>query len=751
MPLSTLPRVPVYPGTKKPALLRWSKADPSDLQLPIPAGYNSAIRCDTIVVVDIDCKPENADKATLDMEDMAERVFACETFVVKSRSGNPHAYFELDERMAHWKRRIGLFGFVDVCTGSNSLVIAPGSTVDGKTYEVYRDQPIQRMPNWLFKQIDSQMVALAKTDKERLPEDMETMKETEEDLCDLLTEAGYKDPMLARNAYGGYDILFGYPHTCPITEHHHDKIDGYLFKAKDGTVLAGCYSHRCKGCYKKVHENLKKVTLETLIDRAKGTNGAHHDVAMVVKEMLGNQIKHIDDKLWYVWDSESGLWREDRGGKQIRIELSTTVCSAFMARANYWNMQSRHLTDEESRKEMDERHFKPLLDIAKRLKDNYFKSCIVRECETLLNDAAILELLDENTNIMGFKNGVYDFSTGIFRKGRPEDYVTMSVGYDFPETASIKTINQVRKVFADPFETDAMAHYILSVIASCMDGRRRFQEYYIWTGRGSNGKSTIQELLMQTFGDYAKPIDVAFWTKSRRETGGALPELADKKGVRFVFSNEPEASDKIQVSKIKEVTGGERITARKLYQQPITYRPQFGIFILCNDLPELSKHDGGIERRTRVLPFKHQFRQNPLPGQRMADPCVMEACRNNQEWHKACMHILLDVYKEIRNLHTIPLPQEVLDASRSFMDENNPVGLWLAEHYEITHDEEDRIPADDMWNTYKMQVDRNMNRVQFARCMTETNGVPKKLMRINDGHARQCFYGIRAVTCISED
>ncbi len=60
-------------------------------------GYNFGYRCDDIVVVDVDAKAENANEATCDMEELAERVFGCDTFVVRSRSGNPHAYFQVDE------------------------------------------------------------------------------------------------------------------------------------------------------------------------------------------------------------------------------------------------------------------------------------------------------------------------------------------------------------------------------------------------------------------------------------------------------------------------------------------------------------------------------------------------------------------------------------------------------------------------------------------------------------------------------
>jgi P4 family phage/plasmid primase-like protien len=261
----------------------------------------------------------------------------------------------------------------------------------------------------------------------------------------------------------------------------------------------------------------------------------------------------------------------------------------------------------------------------------------------------------------------------------------------------------------------------------CLDGRRSVAEFFVWTGSGSNGKSTQQELIMATLGKYAAPLDITFWTRARGAQGGALPELADKRSCRFCFSNEPEASDKLQVAKLKEVTGGERLTARKLYCDPVTFRPKFGVFILTNTLPELSKTDGGVSRRLRVVPFAHQFRQHPLPGQRQADPAIMEACRTNLEWRRALMRMLLDRYPAVRALHALPLPREVVEASAEYLEDNNPVGRWLAENYTVTHDPDHTVAATELHAAYSAAMRNHpLTMTAFGISMTQTNGIPKR-------------------------
>ena len=618
--LANLPKVALKFGTKEAAWLKWSKMSVEELQSKTISlkEYNVAIRCDTIVVVDIDNKPENASKSCLDMAFMAERVFALQTIIVKSRSGNPHAYFMVDERMKDWKRSCGLFGFIDLCTGASSLVVCPPSVVGGSQYTIYRDAEIARMPDWLFNLLNGELKKDANMKKMHSPKEFAQLTESEDVVYELLTAAKYVDPVLRSNNYGGYDIVFGYKHTCSITGNNHDHIDGYVFKTADGALLSGCYSHSCKDKYKKLSERKRNTQLDSLFDLAARNGASHYDVALIVQAMVGDTIKYVGGDTWYVWNKSSGRWSFDNESRTLSSAISCQLCQAGIEFYQYVvgkYVADRKLGNSCAEDDKFEDYKKGILTICSRVRDHPYKNCIIRECKALLYDGEFVAALDENTNLLGFNDGVYDFSTSQFRKGLPEERVSMTVGYDFPENVDAKLIETVHNVIADPFDSPEMSQYLLASIASCLDGRRLFQEYYVLTGKGANSKSCIQELVSKTLGDYAKPLDITFWTRAKGNCGDAQPELADKKGVRIIFSNEPSDTDVIQCQKLKEISGNDPIVARKLYGHPITFRPQFGVYILCNDLPQLSKSDFAIERRTRIIPFVHQYRINPLPGQ----------------------------------------------------------------------------------------------------------------------------------------
>jgi len=128
----------------------------------------------------------------------------------------------------------------------------------------------------------------------------------------------------------------------------------------------------------------------------------------------------------------------------------------------------------------------------------------------------------------------------------------------------------------------------------------------------SNGKSTTIDLVHNTLGAYSGVLPVTVLTRKRGAAGNANPELADKKGKRFLVIQEPEHDDTVYVGQMKElVAGNDTVYARALYGNPFTYKPMFKIILICNKLPHIPSNDGGTWRRLRVTPWESIFCDKP--------------------------------------------------------------------------------------------------------------------------------------------
>ena len=147
------------------------------------------------------------------------------------------------------------------------------------------------------------------------------------------------------------------------------------------------------------------------------------------------------------------------------------------------------------------------------------------------------------------------------------------------------------------------------MIANSISGKK-FEDIVIThTGRGSNGKSILQQLIKYTFGDYFFEISSSYLTKQNKmEPNKPEPLWTNLNGVRMVTSNEPSDGQKINDSLIKIIGSKEQIHYRTLYSNTIEeLKLQFQLNIFCNNKLEYNANDEGMKRRLKVIDYNSKF------------------------------------------------------------------------------------------------------------------------------------------------
>lgn len=327
------------------------------------------------------------------------------------------------------------------------------------------------------------------------------------------------------------------------------------------------------------------------------------------------------------------------------------------------------------------------------------------------NDINRFKMLDSNNYLIGFTNGVFDLKKHQFRQGRPGDYVSMTVGYPYIDTvdpvgldeAAIEradhVVEEVSSFFKSLFRDDEVYIYFMSVLAYALTGDNWIEQFIVQKGRGQNGKSLCNQLMGVTFGQYAANLDVRTLTKPAGDSGSASPAIARLKNKRYVHSSEPCATDRIQVSTVKEMTGGDRISARGLYENTDEFRPTYCLHLLCNNVPNMDSVDEGVQRRLRVIDFPFKF-DLPEDGEeesyhRKGD-ASLKAKFSTAEYAQQAMHILLHFYKTyIRPGQAIPVPNQVLNEAADVIEESNPRVQLVSEGFIEIADHPDKCPPTD--------------------------------------------------------
>jgi phage/plasmid-associated DNA primase len=242
-------------------------------------------------------------------------------------------------------------------------------------------------------------------------------------------------------------------------------------------------------------------------------------------------------------------------------------------------------------------------------------------------------------------------------------------------------------------------------------------------------------------GQYYHPIPHTIITKTTDKKDSACPPLAKAKGRRFIQFSEPESEDKFQVGAIKELTGGDEITARDLYKTTIIYKPQWSLYGQTNNIPKLNRADGGAGRRIRVIPFIYSFVSDPTePHHKAINVELKDKIVKNEGWRDEFIWLLIEAYTRVKQ-GGLTEPSSVLEASKEYMEDNNPVGAWLRNTYTIGLDPNDNrywVSASDMLEKYKTDMNHPISAERFKGGMILCDVEQKKVshdfkIRIGDG------------------
>jgi P4 family phage/plasmid primase-like protien len=316
--------------------------------------------------------------------------------------------------------------------------------------------------------------------------------------------------------------------------------------------------------------------------------------------------------------------------------------------------------------------------------------------------ASFEEVLDTNKYLIGFRNGVYDLSLDTFRDAKPDDLISLSTqnfyyAYSWSDPIVIEINSFLRKVFP----RQDILQYVMRMLASFLDGDIE-EQFYIFTGNGSNGKSKLVELFQMTFGEYVGTLPVSLITGKRTPSSSATPELARMKGKRLGVMHESNVSESINLGLIKAISGGDKMYARALHSDPIEFRPTFQLLLLCNDKPnKIDPYDFAMWRRIVVVNFNSTFVENPDPEDDTQFKKDSNLYKKLSLWKEGFFWILVQYYIDLKR-HGNPIPEQVLFDTNQYRKSNDFVGIFLQKSVERTEYPSDVISASDLFAKFKI-------------------------------------------------
>jgi hypothetical protein len=236
-------------------------------------------------------------------------------------------------------------------------------------------------------------------------------------------------------------------------------------------------------------------------------------------------------------------------------------------------------------------------DINYKLRNSHFRGSYIKDILAFLSNDNVD--WDNKPTLFVFENAVIDLTTGLKITPNPEDYLTISCGYNWEEKDKIK-VDFLNLTLNGIFPDELLKHHYLEILATGLCGYQQ-EKFFVATGKGGNGKSLINALMIATAGKYAYTLPSEFIINSIKT--GANPEVANLDGKRFALTQEPPSNRRIKCAVIKEITGNPTINARTLYSTKCVVNLRLTLVCECNGLGKFDEIGDAITRRTDITDF----------------------------------------------------------------------------------------------------------------------------------------------------
>ncbi len=285
---------------------------------------------------------------------------------------------------------------------------------------------------------------------------------------------------------------------------------------------------------------------------------------------------------WMIWNSQK--WVEDRFNLILEFAKRT----------------ARKIYEEAGAETADERRKKLASWAAQSESVARLKAMV--ECATSDADVAVRpEDLDADPYLFNCRNVTIDLRTFEFYPHRKEDMLTKVAGTDYdPEADCPQWKAHLELIFDGDRELIDSTQELLGY--ALLPGNP-LQIFPIWWGDGANGKSVTLNVVRGVFGEYATTAPPELFMALKQD-GGPRPDLVAIRDARLVTAVESERGHRLNEALIKQMTGGDPITARSLYCAPETFVPTHITILATNPKPVIRGVEYAIWRRVLMWPFE---------------------------------------------------------------------------------------------------------------------------------------------------
>ena len=232
------------------------------------------------------------------------------------------------------------------------------------------------------------------------------------------------------------------------------------------------------------------------------------------------------------------------------------------------------------------------------------------------------------------------------------------------------------------------ADFLLRFLGYALLGDPKEQVFAILYGPGANGKSTVVNAVSHMLGDYAATVEPS--TLIKQKSDRIRTDVARLQGIHLAITSELAMGQVLDAPLVKRFSGGDTITARKLYGEETEYKPRFVLIMTTNALPVIDGADEAIARRMILLPFR-----NVIP----AEERNPDLARMLEQEAPGILNLLIAGLRQYQE-KGLAVPAEVKEEAAKFVASSDMLATFLDEHVELVDGE--KLGANELQTYYRI-------------------------------------------------
>ncbi len=374
--------------------------------------------------------------------------------------------------------------------------------------------------------------------------------------------------------------------------------------------------------------------------------------ARLFVQLYRDQFRHVEGLGWFAWDGYR--WKRTGGEK-----------AALWAAGE----MAEDMPDTDPRGLFSERE---LALHKKRTLSTTGMKALLTQAKASPDLSVDPDTLDGNPYALCTPGGVVDLHTGHLRKADPtRDFHSRATSVAPQQMDTPRWFRFLTDTFGDDAEGREMIDFLHLLLGYSITGDVGAQVLPFLHGQGKNGKSALMDVTLQVLGDYADAAPPGF-LMDRGAFSEHSTELTELHGRRLVVCSELKPNDKFDEARVRLLTGGDKIKARRMRQDYFSFTPTHHLWLLGNHRPEVSTGGFAFWRRIRLLPFTRT-----VPDERKIDNLAFELVRD--EGPGILQWLIEGARRYLATRDALDGPDRVRLATTAYAHTEDHIGRFLAE------------------------------------------------------------------------